>query len=92
MTTNQKAGQFVWRELMTHDVEASTRFYSEVFGWKVKVPKEMPNYQEFYAGEKAVGGMMVMGPEMNERATRSNSGLRSHAAKRSSRSSFSILR
>lgn len=66
MTTNQQAGKFVWRELMTHDAEASTRFYSEVFGWKVKTPKEMPDYQEFYAGEKSVGGMMVMGPEMKD--------------------------
>lgn len=66
MTTNQKTGKFEWRELMTHDAEGSKRFYSEVFGWTIKEPKEMPNYQEFNTSTRAVAGMLVMGPEMKE--------------------------
>jgi hypothetical protein len=53
-------GRFVWRELMTTDVEAAKSFYGEVFGWKCKA-SEMPN-MTYYLFETATGkqvaGMM----------------------------------
>jgi predicted enzyme related to lactoylglutathione lyase len=35
--TNQiRPGQFVWADLVTHDVSAATKFYGNVFGWDFK--------------------------------------------------------
>jgi len=52
-----RPGAFVWRELMTTDVDASTRFYGEVFGWKA-APLPDGSYTVLNAGEVGVGGMM----------------------------------
>lgn len=51
-------GMFVWRELSTRDPEAATRFYGEVFGWKVTtVPMgENYTYHLVYNGEKQIAG------------------------------------
>lgn len=43
-------GRFVWRELMTNDVEAARRFYSAVFGW---------TWTEWDMGEYVYGGILV---------------------------------
>jgi uncharacterized protein len=62
MTTNYRTGQFVWRELMTTDVAASLRFYSEAFGWKTDT-MQMPDgtdYTVVKAGETGVGGIMKL--------------------------------
>lgn len=55
MSTTNRSGQFVWRELLTTDVEAATRFYSEVFGWRFE---RSPEYAQIHLGEKALGGVM----------------------------------
>jgi predicted enzyme related to lactoylglutathione lyase len=60
MTKTYRSGQFVWRELMTTDVAASVRFYTEVFGWKadtMKMPDGM-DYTIVKAGDTGVGGIM----------------------------------
>jgi hypothetical protein len=60
MTTIYRNGQFVWRELMTTDVAASLRFYSETFGWKTET-MQMPDgtdYTMVKAGDTGVGGIM----------------------------------
>ena len=60
-------GMFVWRELMTNDVDASLRFFTQLVGWRVE-EKMMPNgaYYLLHAGEKQVGGLMKIpeGAEM----------------------------
>lgn len=60
MTSTYRHGQFVWRELMTTDVEASLRFYTEAFGWKTETMK-MPDGMDYTlvkVGETGVGGIM----------------------------------
>jgi uncharacterized protein len=62
MTKSYRNGQFVWRELMTTDVAASVRFYTETFGWKtdtMKMPDGM-DYTVVKAGETGVGGIMKL--------------------------------
>jgi predicted enzyme related to lactoylglutathione lyase len=55
------AGMFVWRELMTDDVEGARRFYGELFGWTWKSESMGPEGTYWLAslGEKQVGGMMA---------------------------------
>ncbi len=54
-------GAFVWRELMTPDVEKAKAFYGELFGWSYEdAPMGDFVYTLIKAGEKAVGGMMPM--------------------------------
>lgn len=58
-------GRFVWRELMTSDVDAAKKFYGELFGWSFKA-SEMPGftYTMISAGEKGIGGMMALDAKM----------------------------
>ncbi len=61
MTNNTyRTGQFVWREIMTTDMAATTRFYTEVFGWKAETMK-MPDGNDYAfckIGDLGVAGMM----------------------------------
>ncbi len=55
-------GDFSWCELMTTDVDAAKKYYTDLLGWTFE---EMPMpdgvmYTVFKAGEQAVGGMMPM--------------------------------
>lgn len=58
-------GTWCWSELMTRDAEGAKAFYSKVFGW---VPNTLPMgampYTLFNLGDKQVGGMLEMTPEM----------------------------
>lgn len=64
-------GAVSWTELMTTDVDAAKKFYSEVFGWKTK-DMPMPDGNGTYtcvrtadAGEKeGIGGLMSMPPNL----------------------------
>lgn len=54
-------GAFVWRELMTPDVEKSKAFYGELFGWKFEaVPMGDFDYTLIKVGDQPVGGIMPM--------------------------------
>jgi predicted enzyme related to lactoylglutathione lyase len=62
MTKAYRHGQFVWRELMTTDVDASVRFYTETFGWTGKAMK-MPDGTDYVfmgLGETGAGGIMKL--------------------------------
>ncbi|MFO0627097.1 MAG: VOC family protein [Polyangiales bacterium] len=58
-------GMFVWRELSTRDPEAATRFYGEVFGWKVTTVPMGENYTYYlvHNGENQVGGFSPKSPD-----------------------------
>ncbi|HUV29969.1 MAG TPA: VOC family protein [Acidobacteriota bacterium] len=58
-------GTFCWNELMTRDVPAGGKFYSELFGWQA-VDSGMPGmqYTMFKIGDKSAGGMMEMPSEI----------------------------
>jgi predicted enzyme related to lactoylglutathione lyase len=57
-------GRFVWFDLMTPDPEAAKAFYPAVTGWGTHL-WETPGggYTMWMAGEKPIGGIMVMPPE-----------------------------
>ncbi len=53
-------GIFSWRELVTQDLEGSSKFYTDLFGW-TKETMEMPGgmeYTMFNLGERPVAGMV----------------------------------
>jgi uncharacterized protein len=54
-------GKFAWYELMTSDVEAAGKFYSDVVGWIAqKVPGNEPQYTTFNIGGAGIAGMVQM--------------------------------
>jgi predicted enzyme related to lactoylglutathione lyase len=56
-----KKGQNVWFDLMTSDVAAAKRFYSEVIGWKTEDWKDSDPknpYTMWKIGERPIGGVM----------------------------------
>lgn len=55
-----RPGMFVWRELMTDDVEGARRFYGELFGWSWKGEDMGPagTYWLASLGTQGVCGMM----------------------------------
>jgi predicted enzyme related to lactoylglutathione lyase len=55
-----------WFETLTTDTDGAIRFYSSLFGW---TPNSMPlqdgsTYTDFKLGERFVGGLMEITPEM----------------------------
>lgn len=58
-------GTFCWNELMTRDVPAASRFYTELLGWQA-ADSGMPglNYTIFKSGDKTAGDMMEMPAEI----------------------------
>ncbi len=60
-------GTLCWNELMTNDVAGSTKFYTELFGWKADTQKLGPvDYTTFMNGERPAGGMMKIAEEMGD--------------------------
>lgn len=52
-------GRFVWHELFTKDIEASTKFYGKISGWTIKPqPMGEMTYNMVMAGEQPVAGLM----------------------------------
>lgn len=56
-------GKFAWYELMTSDVQAAGKFYSDVVGWSTR---EMPStggfpYTTFNLGDAGMAGMLNVG-------------------------------
>ena len=61
-------GRFVWHELMTTDMDAAKAFYGKVIGWgaqKWDSTSELtpPEYSMWMAGERPVGGLMLLPEE-----------------------------
>ena len=57
-------GTFCWYELATTNLEAAKKFYTELFGWKLKESQAAGMvYNEIVAAGQEVGGMYQMGPE-----------------------------
>jgi predicted enzyme related to lactoylglutathione lyase len=55
------SGVFVWDELGTQDLEASKRFYGDVFGWKARdMGEEYRGYNIWSRGETDIGGLMAL--------------------------------
>jgi predicted enzyme related to lactoylglutathione lyase len=55
------SGVFVWDELGTQDLEASKRFYSDVFGWTARdMGEKYGGYNIFATGESDLGGVMKL--------------------------------
>jgi len=63
--TVNEHGAFTWSELMTNDVDRCGSFYNGLFDWEPSVT-DMPNgkYTSFTQGERGIGGMMAITPEM----------------------------
>lgn len=52
------AGALTWNEVMTHDYEAATRFYTEVFGYGLDdMSNDQFRYSTLKVGEQVVGGL-----------------------------------
>ena len=64
-------GQFFWHELMTTDVKAAAKFYSDVVGWKA-TDSGMPGqqYTLFNVGDRGIGGMLAITPDMAQHGAR----------------------
>jgi predicted enzyme related to lactoylglutathione lyase len=57
------AGALSWNDLLTPDVEASSAFYRELFGWQIdEVPGSDGRYYSIRNGEIQNGGIMPMPP------------------------------
>ena len=64
-------GQFFWHELITTDPKAAGRFYCDVVGWTTQdsgVPGHA--YTLFQVGDRAVGGMLAITPDMASHGAR----------------------
>ena len=62
------AGTFCWNELMTRDVAAAKKFYTELLGWKTE-DVDMGGcgtYTILKVGEQQIGGMFQMAGEQFE--------------------------
>lgn len=61
-------GKFVWFDLVTDDLGATARFYTELFGWRVEPLEESPEpYAIVTSGGRRIAGML-------ERARARNTG------------------
>lgn len=56
-----ESGALCWNELYTPNIDASRKFYSSAFDWKLKLS---PEYTEIHVGELPVGGMFAITKEM----------------------------
>jgi predicted enzyme related to lactoylglutathione lyase len=58
-------GSFCWNELQTRDTAAAKAFYSKVFGWEPNTADmDGMTYTEWKMGDRSLGGMMEMSPDM----------------------------
>jgi uncharacterized protein len=56
-----ETGALCWNELYTTDIVSARKFYSSLFGWKLK---ESPEYTEVHVAGNGIGGMMQITEEM----------------------------
>jgi predicted enzyme related to lactoylglutathione lyase len=56
-------GALAWNDLLSPDVEASARFYRDLFGWEIaEIPGAGGQYWSIANGEVSNGGLMPMPP------------------------------
>ena len=54
-------GSMCWNQLASRNIEASKRFYGEVFGWEANTtPYETSTYTSFRVGGREIAGMVEM--------------------------------
>jgi predicted enzyme related to lactoylglutathione lyase len=62
-----KHGAFGWFELMTSNVAAAKKFYTELLGWTIQdMPMENMDYTVIKVDNEDVAGMMPMPPDSGE--------------------------
>ena len=62
-------GRFCWIELSTTDEKAAASFYEKMFDWNVEVdelPGDMGTYTKLLLGDRELGGLYKLSPEMLE--------------------------
>lgn len=65
--TRFKVNTILWTDLMSTDVEASKKFYGELFGWQAKNAEGAPGpYTMLSLENESVGAMMPIDPEMSK--------------------------
>jgi predicted enzyme related to lactoylglutathione lyase len=58
-------GALCWNELASRNTAAAKQFYGTVFGWGANTSPGPPmEYTEWMLGDRNIGGMMEMGPQM----------------------------
>ena len=68
-TGQHQIGKFVWFDLLTEDVQAAQKFYTELFGWRFEASAGSSDYAVIYSGNKPIGGIVGQGnndPEVQE--------------------------
>lgn len=61
-------GAFCWNDLASTDVEAAKKFYTELFGWKLKESQDAGMaYTEIMVGGREMGGIYQMTAEQGNR-------------------------
>lgn len=64
-------GDFCWNELASTDAEGAKKFYTELFGWKLKESQATGMaYTEIVAGGKESGGIYQMTAEQGNMPSR----------------------
>lgn len=65
--SNIPRGRFIWHELLTPDADSAQRFYTKTVGWGIQPwPGSNPPYTMWLNGEKAVGGIQTMTPQVTQ--------------------------
>ena len=62
MDAFQTPGAFSWCELMSTDPAGATKFYGELFGWKLEAMDMGMPYNVVKVGDASIGGIMGMPP------------------------------
>ena len=57
-------GRFVWHDLNTNDVDSSSGFYSQLFGWTVDATPRPNNYRGLSSDTAEFGGIFPWPPEV----------------------------
>jgi len=64
---DQVHGNRCWCEVLTHNVDRAGKFYTELFGWKIKTQDFGGQaYHTFLQGEVMVGGMMAISKDWGQ--------------------------
>jgi uncharacterized protein len=62
MSNAEIRGRFIWHELLTTDIAASSAFYQKVLPWRTQA-SSMPGYTIWMAGQTQIGGLMALPAE-----------------------------